>query len=121
MDFLSGRISVHLNKNSFKMGTAAADMNEIFPAFVREALVMAFNKWKEDYPLFISDKVILLGAETRTSCPVRIKRNDKYESVNIKNLYPIGEGSGYAGGITSSATDAIRAVEGSLSIINVPG
>jgi uncharacterized FAD-dependent dehydrogenase len=103
------------------MGTAAADMNEIFPAFVREALVMAFNKWKEDYPLFISDKAILLGAETRTSCPVRIKRNDKYESVNIKNLYPIGEGSGYAGGITSSATDAIRAVEGSLSTINVPG
>jgi uncharacterized FAD-dependent dehydrogenase len=121
MDFLSGRISVRLNKNSFKMGVVSADMNEIFPLFVREALVMAFNKWKEDYPLFISEKAILLGAETRTSSPVRIKRNDKYESVNIKNLYPIGEGSGYAGGITSSATDAIRAVEGSLSTINVPG
>ena len=118
MDFLSGRISVRLNKNSFKMGTVAADMNEIFPTFICEALVMAFSKWKEDYPLFVSDNAILLGAETRTSCPVRIKRNDKYESVNIKNLYPIGEGSGYAGGITSSATDAIRAVEGSLSTID---
>jgi len=115
MDFLSGKISVRLNKNSFKMGTVPADLNEIFPVFVREALAMAFNKWKEDYPLFVSDNAILLGAETRTSSPVRIKRNDKHESVNIKNLYPIGEGSGYTGGITSSAIDAIKAVENSLS------
>jgi uncharacterized FAD-dependent dehydrogenase len=45
---------------------------------------------------------------------VRITRNEKYESVNTKNLYPIGEGSGYTGGITSSAADAIRAVASSL-------
>ena len=77
-------------------------------------LLTAFNKWKEDYPLFVSDHAILLGAETRTSCPVRIKRSEKYESVNIKNLFPIGEGSGYTGGITSSAADAIKAVECSL-------
>jgi uncharacterized FAD-dependent dehydrogenase len=118
MDFLSGRISVRLNKNSFKMGVVAADVNSIFPAFVCEALVMAFNKWKEDYPLFVSDNAILLGAETRTSSPVRIKRNDKYESVNVKKLYPIGEGSGYTGGITSSAVDAIKAVEASLSTLD---
>ena len=88
--------------------------SEIFPAFVNEALVAAFNTWKEDYPLFVSDHAILLGAETRTSAPLRIKRSEKYESVNIKNLYPIGEGSGYTGGITSSAADAIKAVEASL-------
>jgi uncharacterized FAD-dependent dehydrogenase len=120
-DFLSGKASLRLNKNSFKMGTVPADMNEIFPAFVREALVMAFSKWKEDYPLFVSDHAILLGAETRTSSPVRIKRNDRHESVNIKNLFPIGEGSGYAGGITSSAIDAIKAVEDSLSAIGISG
>lgn len=118
VDFLCGRISESLNGNSYKMGAMAADMNAIFPKFVNEALLEAFNKWKEDYPLFVSDHGILLGAETRTSCPVRIKRNEKYESVNIKNLYPIGEGSGYAGGITSSAADAIRAVERSLSTID---
>jgi uncharacterized FAD-dependent dehydrogenase len=121
IDFLSGKTSLRLNKNSFKMGTVPADMNEIFPAFVREALVMAFRKWKEDYPLFVSDHAILLGAETRTSSPVRIKRNDRHESVNIKNLFPIGEGSGYAGGITSSAIDAIKAVEDSLSAIGISG
>ncbi len=117
MDFLCGRTSVALNKNSFEMQAVAADMNDILPQFVCEALSIAFNNWKEDYPLFVSDPAILLGAETRTSCPVRIRRSDRYESINMKNLYPIGEGSGYAGGITSSAADAIKAVEGSLSSI----
>ncbi len=117
VDFLCGSISVGLNKNSYKMGAVSVNMNEIFPAFVNETLLTAFNKWKEDYPLFVSNHAILLGAETRTSCPVRIKRTEKYESVNIKNLYPIGEGSGYTGGITSSAADAIKAVE--CSLINV--
>lgn len=115
MDFLSGRTSGRLNENSFKMGAASADMNDIFPAFINEALVYAFNIWKEDCPLFVSDHAILLGAETRTSAPLKIKRSEKYESVNIKNLYPIGEGSGYTGGITSSAADAIKAVEASLA------
>jgi uncharacterized FAD-dependent dehydrogenase len=59
----------------------------------------------------------LLGAETRTSAPLRITRSDKFESVNVRNLYPIGEGSGYTGGITSSAADAIRAVEAVLSAV----
>jgi uncharacterized FAD-dependent dehydrogenase len=114
-DYLCGKDSLSLNENSYKMGAIPSDLKEIFPDFVNDALRAAFNKWKEDYPLFVSNHGILLGAETRTSCPVRIKRSRKYESINIKNLYPIGEGSGYAGGITSSAIDAIKAVECSLS------
>jgi uncharacterized protein len=115
VDFLSGKVSDKLNDHSFRMGAAAANMNDIFPEFVFKALLSAFHEWKEDYPLFVSDHAILLGAETRTSSPVRIKRSEKLESINIENLYPIGEGSGYAGGITSSAVDAIKAVENSLS------
>ena len=114
MDFLSGKLSARLNKNSYKMETVPADMNEIFPKFICEALLIAFNQWKKDYPLFISEHGILLAPETRTSSPIRIKRDERYESVNMKNLYPIGEGSGYAGGITSSAVDAIKSVELSL-------
>ena len=109
-DFLSGNISSSLNKNSFKMGAVAADLKMILPEFICQSLSCAFNKWKEEYPLFVSDHAILLGAETRTSSPVRIKRNDRFESVNTKNLYPLGEGSGYTGGITSSAADALKAV-----------
>ena len=117
LDFLSGRISGALNSHSYRMEAASVNMNDIVPEFVGDALLSAFNEWKKDYPLFVSDHAILLGAETRTSSPVRIRRNEKYESINIKGLYPIGEGSGYAGGITSSAADAMRAVESSLSII----
>jgi uncharacterized FAD-dependent dehydrogenase len=115
-DFLHGKTSDHLNSNSYKMGAVAVDMHDILPDFVSEALLTAFNEWKLDYPLFVSRHAILLGAETRTSSPVRIKRNATYESVNVRNLYPIGEGSGYTGGITSSAADAMKAVEGSLSV-----
>ena len=93
------------------MGTVAVDMHAILPACVSEALKEAFTAWKKQYPLYVSEDGIILGAETRTSCPIRILRSENYASVNVKNLYPIGEGAGYAGGITSSAIDAIKAVE----------
>ncbi|MEN8142649.1 MAG: FAD-dependent protein, partial [Thermodesulfobacteriota bacterium] len=111
LEFLGEKSAIGLNKNSYKMGVVAADLKEIFPGFVIDELLVAFSKWQEEVPLFISQQAILLGAETRTSSPVRIKRDEKFESVNTKNLYPIGEGSGYTGGITSSAADAIKAVE----------
>ncbi len=111
MDFLEKKNSASLNRNSFQQGVVPADMKEIFPGFVIDELLAAFRKWKEEVPLFVSDQAILLGAETRTSSPVRITRTENFESVNTKNLYPIGEGSGYTGGITSSAADAIRAVD----------
>lgn len=114
-DYLSGRTSGSLNKNSCKTGTTAVQIKELFPKFINESLTSAFIKWKKDYPLFVSEHAILLGAETRTSCPLRIKRNEEYESVNVKGLFPIGEGSGYTGGITSSAADAIKAVEAVLA------
>ncbi len=111
LNFLGERGSVDLNENSTRMGTVHADMKEIMPGFVVVELLAAFKSWRKDFPTFVSNRAILLGAETRTSCPVRIKRNDKYESTTTKNLYPIGEGSGYTGGITSSAADALKAVE----------
>ncbi len=111
MDLLGERSSAGLNENSYKMGAVPADMKEIMPGFVVNELLAAFAQWKEEVPLFVSNHAVLLGAETRTSSPVRIIRNEKFESVSIKNIYPIGEGSGYTGGITSSAADALKAVE----------
>jgi len=115
MNFLDSAGANDLNENSFKMGVVPADMRDIFPDFVIQQLQAAFGKWKEQVPLFVSGEAILLGAETRTSSPVQITRNEKFESVNIQNLHPIGEGSGYTGGITSSAVDAIKAVEAYIS------
>ena len=97
------------------MSTVAVPLNELVPLFVSEMLFAAFQSWKEEYPLFVSEEAILFGAETRTSSPVKMKRSENYESVSAKNLYPIGEGSGYTGGITSSAADAIKAVERALT------
>jgi hypothetical protein len=116
-DFLTGKFSGSLNRNSCATGTTGVDMREIFPAFINDSLVAAFTTWKRTYPVFVSPHALLMGAETRTSAPLKITRSDKFESVNIRNLYPIGEGSGYTGGITSSAADAIRAVEAVLSSI----
>ena len=111
MEFLGERGSAGLHDNSYKMGAVPADMKTIFPGFVVNALSAAFAQWKEKAPLFVSPHAVILGAETRTSSPVRITRNATYESVTIKNIYPLGEGSGYTGGITSSAADALKAVE----------
>lgn len=110
-DFMAGRSSNMLNKNSYKMDSTAFELKELFPGFVNELLLAAFNKWKQDEPLFISPQAILFGSETRTSSPVKICRKSNFESVNIKNLYPIGEGSGYTSGIVSSAVDAVKSVE----------
>jgi uncharacterized FAD-dependent dehydrogenase len=110
-DFMDGIQSGSLNDSSYKMGTVAVNLKDLFPEFINKLLLAAFNQWKVQEPLFVSSQAILFGSETRTSSPVRIKRNDNCESINIKNLYPIGEGSGYTGGITSSAADAIKAVD----------
>jgi len=111
MDFLDGKTSTVLNKNSCKIGTKSADLTQIFPKFISETLKAAFNHWKPEYPSYVSEHGLLLAPETRTSCAVRIKRTEEFELVNIKGVFPIGEGAGYTGGITSSAADGIRAVE----------
>jgi len=114
IDFLCGKSSQELRRHSLIMGAVAVPLAEILPVFVSKMLTAAFDAWKEKYPLFVSEEAIIFGAETRTSSPVRIKRNENFESVSIKNLYPIGEGSGYTGGITSSAVDALKAIERSF-------
>ena len=60
---------------------------------------------------FDSGNTVLLGLESRTSSPVRIKRGEDLQSINVKGLYPCGEGAGYAGGITSAAMDGLRVAE----------
>ncbi len=97
--------------SSYQMGLNVCDIREYLPAFITDQLAAAFKYWKDKYPPFIAEEALLIGAETRTSSPVRIVRNKRMESVNVKNLYPIGEGAGYTGGITSSAADGIKAVD----------
>lgn len=111
LDFLEGRCTRVLKESSYKMGLASVDLREILPSFVSETLVGAFLDWQKGYPSFVSEEAVLLGVETRTSSPVRICRNDKYEALNVKGLYWIGESSGHTGGIVSSAMDGMKAVQ----------
>ena len=60
----------------------------------------------------------MTGVETRSSSPVRIERREDLTAINIKNLYPAGEGAGYAGGITSSAVDGVRVAEEIINKLN---
>ena len=116
IDFMANMLSGEVNKSSYRMGTAYSDLSEVLPGFVTAALFEAFNEWARVCPLFVSENAVLVGAETRTSCPLKFERNNGYESAGIKNLFPVGEGSGHTGGITSSAADAIRAVESCLAL-----
>ena len=109
-DFLGEKGGSGLGDNSYRMGIAPADLREVLPGFVVKQLLDAFAKWKEEVPLFLSRQAIIMAAETRTSSPVRIVRDENYESINTKGLFPLGEGAGYTGGITSSAADAVKAV-----------
>jgi uncharacterized FAD-dependent dehydrogenase len=74
---------------------------------MKEALIDFDRKIKG----FASKDAVLTGVETRTSAPVRLVRKENMESETVKNLYPIGEGAGYAGGIMSAAVDGIKAAE----------
>ena len=60
----------------------------------------------------------MIAAETRSSCPIRMTRNEQYESISISNLFPCGEGAGYAGGIVSSGVDGIRIANSIIEKIN---
>ncbi len=93
-----------------KGARADADLRSVFPDAVREAFVEGVHAFAKKIPGFDREDAILSAVESRTSSPVRMIRNDLYES-NIAGIYPCGEGAGYAGGITSSAMDGLKTAE----------
>ncbi len=94
---------------SYRPGIFQADLRGLLPEFIRGPLQRGLMNFNIKIPGFIEEG-ILTGVETRTSSPVRILRNpDNFNADGIKGLVPVGEGSGYAGGIVSSAVDAIKA------------
>ena len=102
-----------LSKNSekingkFKGKYQMVNINEILPDFINEALVEAIDEFSKKIKGFNSDDILISAVESRTSSPIRILRDDSYQA-SIKGIYPIGEGAGYAGGITSCAVDGLK-------------
>ena len=111
-DFKENKISESLGniEHVFKGDYKLANLNELLPIYISDSIKEGFISFGKKINGFDNDDTILAGIESRTSSPVRIIRNDLFES-NIKGIYPSGEGAGYAGGITSAAIDGIKVAE----------
>ena len=117
-DFLAGRASEHLGEvaPSYQPGVKPADLALALPDFVIAALREAIPVFDKQIRGFALADAVLTGVETRTSSPLRITRGRDFQSLNVKGLFPAGEGAGYAGGILSAAIDGIEVAE-ALAVI----
>lgn len=104
-------------KPSIRPFAVPSKLNRLFPEFIVKSLKEALLLFDKKIKGFADENAVLTAPETRSSCPVRIDRNENMES-NIKGVFPCGEGSGYAGGIMSSAVDGIKAAENIIKSIN---
>ena len=95
------------------------DLATALPDFAIEAIREALPEFDKQIKGFARNDAVLTGVETRTSSPIRIRRDDTtLQSLNVKGLYPAGEGAGFAGGILSSAVDGIKVAEAVAVAIN---
>ena len=112
-DFLAGKPSTQLGEvePSYKPGVKMSDLASILPPYAVEAMLEALPAFDKKIRGYAMHDAVLTGLETRTSSPLRITRGDDLQSLNVRGLYPAGEGAGYAGGILSAGVDGIRIAE----------
>ncbi len=112
-DFLAGRPSTSLGSvvPSYTPGVQPTDLARCLPDYVVAALRESLPAFGKEIAGFAMDDALLTGVETRTSSPIRITRDEEFQSLNTRGLFPAGEGAGYAGGILSAAVDGIKVAE----------
>jgi uncharacterized FAD-dependent dehydrogenase len=112
-DFLAGRPSTVLGEviPSYRPGVNPTDLARCLPDYAVAAIREALPAFDRQIKGFASDDAVMTGVETRTSSPIRIRRDESFQSLNTRGLYPAGEGAGYAGGILSAGIDGIRVAE----------
>lgn len=109
MDFVENKVSATLPDCSYLPGLHAASLKEALPAFVHTSLREAFVEFGKKMKGYLTNEAVVVATESRTSSPVRIPRDtETLQHPQIRNLYPCGEGAGYAGGIVSAAMDGER-------------
>lgn len=112
VDFVQNKVSGVLNDTSYQPGLASVSINEVLPDFVHERLRKAFKAFGKKMKGYYTNEAQIVGVESRTSSPVRIPRDrGTCEHVQIKRLFPCGEGAGYAGGILSAAMDGEKCAD----------
>lgn len=118
-DFIKGKMSSSLPETSYVPGTVISPVHFWLPEFISDRLRQGFKDFDKKMRGFVTDEAQILATETRTSSPVRIVRDEEHlNCVNVSNLFPCGEGAGYAGGIVSSAMDGEKAAEAVAQIIH---
>ncbi|MCW5758923.1 MAG: hypothetical protein KIS90_04060, partial [Phenylobacterium sp.] len=112
-DFLAGRASTELGEviPSYRPGVRPTDLAPLMPDYVIEAMREALPVFGRRIPRYDDPQALLTGVETRTSSPLRITRGADFQSLNVRGLFPAGEGAGYAGGILSAGVDGIKVAE----------
>ena len=111
-DFVHSRPSKSLPDTSYAPGIHTARMDQLLPPFVARRLQQGFKEFDRKNRGFLTNEAVLIGAETRTSSPVRIPRDEiLLNHIHIPGLYPCGEGAGYAGGIVSAAMDGEKCAD----------
>ncbi len=108
--FLDGKPSIKSSiRGTYSRGLKPVELRELFPGFVIDMLEQGLSSFSKKMACFNNKEALLTAPETRTSSPVRITRTDDGYSLSCENLFPCGEGAGYAGGIMSAAVDGIKA------------
>ena len=109
-EFLGGGTAFSLGRvtPTYPLGVEPCDLRKLFPNFISELLAKGIRQFERKIRGFSDSDSILTAIESRTSSPVRIPRNDSGEALSCENLFPCGEGAGYAGGIMSAAVDGIK-------------
>lgn len=111
VDFIKGKMSKNLPPSSYLPGVVEARIDLLLPDFIASRLKKGFEQFGSRAKGFMTNEAMLVGLESRTSSPIRIPRNPETLShTELENLYPAGEGAGYAGGIISAAIDGQRAM-----------
>jgi uncharacterized FAD-dependent dehydrogenase len=111
-DFVAGRASGSLPKVSYFPGVTSSPLNQWLPEGISKRLREGFALFGKSMNGYLTNDAVILGVESRTSSPLRIPRDsEKLQHIRIKGLYPCGEGSGYSGGIVSSAVDGMNVAD----------
>ncbi len=119
VDFTQTKVSSSIPKTSYVPGTTSVEMGQVFPGFLTQILREGFSEFGKSMKGYLTNDAILHAPESRTSSPVRIPRdNETLEHLQIKGLYPCGEGAGYAGGIISAAIDGEKCAQKIAEVLN---
>jgi uncharacterized FAD-dependent dehydrogenase len=112
VDFVENKISASLPDCSYLPGIHSAEIKNILPDFITDRLKIAFRSFGKKMRGYLTNEAVIVATESRTSSPVRIPRdNETLNHPQLNNLYPCGEGAGYAGGIVSAAMDGEKIAE----------